>query len=509
MTDATELTMSADWAVWPLSDAMRLRVVVGATENGLLALTDTPPSDLLRHAVTRRCAGMRLTWRRVSAERLNETLARGDADYRAVSTTGSLADGRADRPNSLLHSISVDSIAKTDNPVLKLLDATLFDAFRAEASDLHFENTDGGMRIRQRLDGVMRMVGPVSSPDWAKQIVSRLKVLAELDIGETRLPQDGSFKLRVADREIDFRLSVMPTAFGEDAVVRLLERAQSRKQEAPLRLETLGFDQDDCAAVRAMAEQPYGMLIVTGPTGSGKTTTLYAVIGEINAGTDKIVTIEDPIEYQLPGVVQIPVNEKKGLTFARGLRSVLRHDPDRVMVGEIRDTETAQIATQAALTGHMVFTTIHASSALDVVGRLMHMGLDLHNLVSALHGILAQRLVRRVCRHCAEPCEPSGRDRDVIQRFSHRMGSDFTPQWMRAHGCPECFGTGYRGRRAIAETLQMDDALRDMIAARAPMSALKEHARSRGARSLRHAAICAASEGQTTLEEVRRVTLAD
>ena len=515
MSEDDALPGRPNWALWPLSDAMRLRAIVCMQDSDAsrgFVLTDEFPADLLRQAVSRRCAGVALSWSVTSAERLDACLAQGERDYRALTAAHAFSDIAPERLRLDAHAISVETIARSDSPVLKLLDATLFDAYRAHASDVHFENSGEGMRIRQRLDGVMRTVGTVASHERSEQLVSRLKVLAELDIGEARLPQDGRFKLNVADRDVDFRLSIMPTAYGEDAVVRLLDRGSPRNDRAPLSLESLGFDADDCDLVRAMARRPYGMLIVTGPTGSGKTTTLYAVIGEINEGLDKIITIEDPVEYQLSGVVQIPVNEKKGLTFARGLRSVLRHDPDRVMVGEIRDTETAQIATQAALTGHMVLTTIHASNALDVVGRLMHMGLDLYNLVAALHGVLAQRLLRRVCSHCAVAATLSGQDVEMLERFRAAEASDAVvpeERWMRACGCAECFGTGYRGRRAVAEILQMDDVLRDLIAGRAPMSVLKEQVRGRGARSLRQAAIRAARMGHTTLEEVRRVTLAD
>jgi general secretion pathway protein E len=325
--------------------------------------------------------------------------------------------------------------------------------------------------------------------------------MAELDIGERRLPQDGRFKLRVQGREVDFRLSIMPSVFGEDAVVRVLDRAQIEAQGA-LTLDALGFEPEARAQIRALARQPHGMLLVTGPTGSGKTTTLYAAISEVNTGRDKIITIEDPVEYQLPGVVQIPVNEKKGLTFARGLRSVLRHDPDRVMVGEIRDAETAQIAVQAALTGHLVFSTVHANNAFDVVGRFMHMGLDLYNVVLALNGVLAQRLMRINCRHCLVPLATTPE-----QLRGHGLPED--AQLLHGRGCTPCRGTGYKGRRAVSELLWLDDELRDLIASRAPLGRIKEMARGRGMRSLRDAAVAMVLRGESTLEELERVTLAD
>jgi general secretion pathway protein E len=315
------------------------------------------------------------------------------------------------------------------------------------------------------------------------------------------VPQDGRFRLRALGREIDFRVSIMPSIHGEDAVVRVLDKQSLADQVAGLRLDVLGFDAPTLQAFRRMSRDPYGLLLVTGPTGSGKTTTLYAAISEINHGRDKIITIEDPVEYQLAGVVQIPVNEKKGLTFARGLRSILRHDPDRVMVGEIRDPETAQIAVQAALTGHLVFSTVHANNVFDVVARFMHMGLDLYNVVSALNALLAQRLVRMICPRCAVPVAPTPAQRTLLAGIS-----DGEPSLRQGPGCSHCRGTGYRGRRAIAELLLLDDGLRDLIAARAPMSDIKQAARERGFEPLRRAALRAAYRGETTTQEVDRVT---
>jgi general secretion pathway protein E len=341
----------------------------------------------------------------------------------------------------------------------------------------------------------------------AEQIVSRLKVMAELDIGERRLPQDGRFKLRMQGRDIDFRLSVMPTAFGEDAVVRVLDRSQIAKQ-GHLTLESLGFAPTARAVIKHWARQPHGMLLVSGPTGSGKTTTLYAAISETNTGADKIITIEDPVEYQLAGTVQIPVNEKKGLTFARGLRSVLRHDPDRVMVGEIRDAETAQIAVQAALTGHLVFSTVHANSAFDVIGRFMHMGLDLYSVVSALNAVMSQRLMRLNCSHCTQAFIPPA---EVLRslHLNPEHGERTTHRFARGVGCAQCRHTGYKGRTAITEMLALNDALRDLIVARAPIAQLKHAARDSGMTSLRHSAVHAVCSGITSFEELERVTTAD
>jgi general secretion pathway protein E len=334
-------------------------------------------------------------------------------------------------------------------------------------------------------------------------VISRLKVISELDIAERRVPQDGRFKVNLQERDIDFRVSIMPSIFGEDAVLRILDRRALSDQLKGLRLDSLGFDADSMVRIRKLAREPYGMLLVTGPTGSGKTTTLYAALTEIINGQDKIITIEDPVEYQLPGVLQIPVNEKKGLTFARGLRSILRHDPDKIMVGEIRDAETAQIAVQSALTGHLVFTTVHANNVFDVLGRIVHMGIDAYSFASALNGIVAQRLLRVVCAHCAEPNAPepalvahSGIVDTAVSRY----------RFMKGRGCSHCRGTGYKGRKAIAEILLMDDRVRRLILDRALAGEMRDAARHNGTRFLREQALALVQQGETTLEEINRVT---
>jgi general secretion pathway protein E len=354
--------------------------------------------------------------------------------------------------------------------------STLYDALKSGASDIHLETSVTGLAIKYRIDGVLSNVSQVNGGEMAEQVISRIKVMSELDIAERRVPQDGRFKVSVQGREIDFRVSIMPSIFGEDAVLRILDKQSLADQVKGLSLDSLGFDGEARAWLRRLSSEPYGMLLVTGPTGSGKTTTLYAAISEINHGHDKLITIEDPVEYQLPGVLQIPVNEKKGLTFARGLRSVLRHDPDRVMVGEIRDAETAQIAVQAALTGHLVFSSVHANHALDVLGRFLHMGLDAWQVVGALEAVLAQRLLRVRCTACG------------------------------GRGCIACGGSGWRGRRAIAELLRLDDELRDLLVARAPLVRLKQALAERGHQTLRDAALAALAEGWTTADEVARVT---
>jgi len=413
---------------------------------------------------------------------------------------------QADRPATALENglaISISNIDATESPVVRLVDSTLYDALRTGASDIHLETQPNGMLIKYRLDGVLEVVKQIDSIDIAHQAISRIKVVSELDIAERRIPQDGRFQVVVDGRDIDFRVSIMPNLFGEDAVLRVLDRKHLTGQFKALSLDTLGFDAGVLSFVRGAAEMPYGLLLVTGPTGSGKTTTLYAALSEINTGLDKIVTIEDPIEYQLPGVLQIPVNERKGLTFARGLRSILRHDPDKIMVGEIRDAETAHIAVQAALTGHQVFTTVHANNVFDVIGRFANMGVDSYSLVAALNGIVAQRLLRMNCPSCAAACTVPA---ELVRRSGLTAERSAGASFMRGLGCAHCRGTGYKGRRAIAETLPMNDTLRDQLVQRAPLSQIRQSARDCGFTSLRDAAVALALAGETTLEEINRVT---
>ena len=488
-----------DFEQWPQAQAQRWRAVLAVGADGRKVLLAERDEDamLLQSLEARLQAPVR--WRRCDAQAVSHWLGAGEADFRALSDVEE-AVASAEAAGST-EELSALRLSEQASPVVRLLNATLYDALQDGASDVHIECTARGAVIRFRVDGVMALVRQVESAQVAEQLVSRLKVMAELDIGERRLPQDGRFKLRVQGREVDFRLSIMPSVFGEDAVVRVLDRARIELAAGQLTLDALGFGAEQRAAIRHQARQPHGMLLVTGPTGSGKTTTLYATLAEIHTGQDKIITIEDPVEYQLSGVVQIPVNEKKGLTFSRGLRSILRHDPDRVMVGEIRDAETAQIAVQAALTGHLVFSTVHANNAFDVIGRFMHMGLDLYNVVSALNAVLAQRLVRLTCKHCAVPYQPAP-ELLVRHGLSTEAGS-----YLRGEGCGHCRGTGYRGRRAVAELLRLDDGLRDLIAQRAPMSTIKETARSRGMKTLRMEALATVVRGETTFEELERVTL--
>ncbi len=402
--------------------------------------------------------------------------------------------------------ISFASIAEDTSPVVRLVNSTIFDAMKAAASDIHLETSAQGLHVKYRIDGVLSDIAQFAGLETADQVVSRVKVMAELDISERRVPQDGRFKLSIGGSEIDFRVSVMPSLFGEDVVIRILDKRSLTDQIQGLRLDLLGFDAEILVRIRRLAREPYGMLLVTGPTGSGKTTTLYAALTEINNGKDKIVTIEDPVEYQLPGVLQIPVNEKKGLTFARGLRSILRHDPDKILVGEIRDPETAQIAIQSALTGHLVFTSVHANNVFDVLGRFLHMGVDTYSFVSALNGVLAQRLVRVICPECAEPHVATDAE---FEEAGIPVEQGRSLKLMRGRGCGHCRGTGYKGRKAIAELLRLNDELRELIATRAPIRRIKEAARAHGTRFLRDSALAAAARGMTTLEEINRVTFAD
>lgn len=435
---------------------------------------------------------------------LRALLSRLESHQQALSQLIQLEPGAAPAGGS--EEISLTSIAQDESQVVRLVNSTLYDAHKSGASDIHFENTPQGLVVKYRIDGVLSVARQLPDLALTEQVISRLKVMAELDIGEKRIPQDGRFAVSINGREIDFRVSIMPGLFGEDAVLRILDKQALTRELSQLSLDLLGIDGETRDIIRRLANQPYGMLLVTGPTGSGKTTSLYATLSEINRGDDKIVTIEDPVEYQLPGVLQIPVNERKGLTFARGLRSILRHDPDRILVGEIRDQETAEIAVQAALTGHLVYTTVHANNVFDVLSRFRHMGVDPYSFVTALNGIVAQRLVRLVCGHCAEPFVPDA----ALLQASGLAPEAVAGQGLRqGRGCAHCRGTGYKGRRALAEVLVLNDSLRELILQQAPISRLKEAARAQGMRFMREQALRAVMRGETTLQEINRVTFVD
>lgn len=392
------------------------------------------------------------------------------------------------------------------SPIIKLVDTILYNAMESRSSDIHIETRERDVQVKFRIDGALySKVDPIDIA-FHQTLISRIKVMSELDIAERRIPQDGRFRVRYKGRTVDFRVSIMPTIFGEDAVIRILDKEQINESFKNLNLDVVGFDDEDLQRFRLYIKEPYGMVLVTGPTGSGKTTTLYAALNEIRNDEDKIITIEDPVEYQLHGIVQIPVNEKKGLTFARGLRSILRHDPDKIMVGEIRDEETAQIAIQSALTGHLVFTTVHANNVIDVIGRFLNMGVEPYNFVSSLNCVLAQRLVRLLCPTCRRPYEPT--DEELLSsgiRPSDAQGLSL----FRSVGCDACNHTGYRGRSAIHELLDMSDLIREMIIERRPGSEIRRQAEKEGLSSLRESAVKKVFSGQTTLHEINRVTFVE
>jgi type IV pilus assembly protein PilB len=402
--------------------------------------------------------------------------------------------------------LSIDKIQADSSPIIKLVDSTVFDALNRRASDIHIETRDQDVLIKYRIDGVLQPAMKPIAREHHSTIISRIKVMAELDIAEKRVPQDGRFRVRIRGRSVDFRVSIMPSVHGEDAVIRILDKESLSKQFASLRLDILGIDEKELVRFRRFIREPYGMVLVTGPTGSGKTTTLYAALSEIKTEEDKIVTIEDPVEYQLRGVTQIPVNEKKGLTFARGLRSILRHDPDKIMVGEIRDAETADIAIQSALTGHLVFTTVHANNVIDVLGRFLNMKIEPYNFVSALNCVLAQRLVRTICQHCKRKVRAS---RELLIESGLDPAVYGETPFYEGAGCLECGGTGYLGRTAICELLDVSDPVREMILARRSSADIKRAAREEGMIFLRESAVTKALAGTTTLQEINKVTFVE
>ena len=500
---AEMLAMSPAFELLPLSKAMpRHCALLRDAENKLIGVIADPfDPDLQTWLETQ--AGGTLELRLALQSDIQAYLSKMEESSRAVdSLVQGGAEGRRDGKTAAI--LSFATVSEAASPAVKLVNSTLYDALRAGASDIHLESTASGLAIKYRVDGVLDHAASVAGFETAEQVISRLKVLAELDISERRIPQDGSFRVEAGGREIDLRVSIMPSIHGEDAVIRILDKRAMIEAYGALTLEALGFDAPSLVTLRSLAEEAYGMLLVTGPTGSGKTTTLYAALTEIHNGRDKIITIEDPVEYQLPGILQIPVNEKKGLTFAKGLRSILRHDPDKIMVGEIRDRETAEIAVQSALTGHLVLTTVHANNVFDVFGRFTHMGIDPYAFVSALNGIWAQRLVRLNCPHCATAYTPT--EADLARVHLHALAvTDY--EFKQGSGCGDCRGTGYKGRRAIAEILSLTDEIREMVVEKKPIRMIKEAARKNGTRSLREAALELVKRGETTLAEIKRVTL--
>jgi general secretion pathway protein E len=499
---AEELALlEPDFSLLPPAEATRRNCVVVREEQQLIAVFTDPFDQELRGWLEVRISEP-LEWALAAREELANLIVRRAEALRAIDSVLPATQAAA-RSEEGVDNLSYVRISEDTSPVVRLVHSTVYDALRAGASDIHLESSAIGVTVRYRLDGVLVDIAAVRGVELAEQIISRIKVMSELDIAERRVPQDGRFKIAVNGRPIDFRVSIIPSIFGEDAVLRILDK-QALTKMSGLRLDVLGFDGHIVTQLRRLSALPYGMLLVTGPTGSGKTTTLYAAISETQTGRDKIITIEDPVEYQLAGVLQIPVNEKKGLTFARGLRSILRHDPDKIMVGEIRDPETAQIAIQSALTGHLVFTTVHANNVFDVVSRFVHMGVDSHGFVSALSAVMAQRLVRIVCEQCSEAYMPA---RELLEesRLSVVLTASF--KFRKGRGCGHCRGTGYHGRKAVGELMVLNDEIREAIVSRVPVRQLKELARQAGVQLIRSAALELVRHGQTTIEEVNRVTI--
>jgi type II secretory ATPase GspE/PulE/Tfp pilus assembly ATPase PilB-like protein len=402
--------------------------------------------------------------------------------------------------------LTVEKLTSDASPVIRLVDSMVFTALQRRASDIHIETQDDAVHVKYRIDGVLQQAMKPIGKQFHSTIISRIKVMAELDIAEKRIPQDGRFKLRVRGKTIDFRVSIMPSVHGEDAVIRILDKESMSEQFTELRLDILGWPEIEMKRFRKYIREPYGMVLVTGPTGSGKTTTLYAALSEIKTIEDKIITIEDPVEYQLRGITQIPINEKKGLTFARGLRSILRHDPDKIMVGEIRDPETAQIAIQSALTGHLVFTTVHANNVIDVLGRFLNMGVEPYQFVAALNCVMAQRLIRKICVHCKRPVKMT-RETLIESAMDPELSSTYV--FYEGTGCIECGGTGFKGRTAICELMDLTDKIRDMILERRPTSEIKRAAREEGMTFLRECAVGRVLDGSTTLREINKVTFVE
>jgi type II secretory ATPase GspE/PulE/Tfp pilus assembly ATPase PilB-like protein len=479
------------------------------TEDGRLAIAIADPSQLMMIDEISLLLGKRILTKVSTLAQISEILKKTEQSKRVLEeasegfTLAVVSEDEAGGEDS----ISIDRLtAQGDiSPIIRLVDTTIFTALQRRASDIHIETRDDSVCIKFRIDGVLTQAMPPIGKEHHSTIISRIKVMSELDISERRVPQDGRFRVKYGnpERPIDFRVSIMPSIHGEDAVLRVLDKESMSEKFHKLVLDVVGFDADDLRKFRRYIAEPYGMVLVTGPTGSGKTTTLYAAVSEIKTEEDKIITIEDPVEYQIRGITQIPVNEKKGLTFARGLRSILRHDPDKIMVGEIRDTETAQIAIQSALTGHLVFTTVHANNVVDVIGRFLNMGVEPYNFVSALNCILAQRLVRLICESCRTVVHyPS----EVLEASGLDPGQWSQVPFYEGQGCIECAGTGFKGRTAIHELLDLSDRIREMILVKKPTSEIRRAAREEGMRFLRESALDKVRLGMTTLKEINKVT---
>ncbi|HEX3101380.1 MAG TPA: GspE/PulE family protein, partial [Pyrinomonadaceae bacterium] len=494
----------------PVDLMLRNQFVPLRREGNSLHAAMADPSNLERLDELENVLNVRIVPYVATAGAIDVVLRKGDSTQRvlqeAASTFKISLVKETDQGEEVL---DLDRLASDSDiaPIIKLVDTILYNAMESRSSDIHIETRERDVQVKFRIDGALyAKVDPIDI-SFHQMLISRIKVMSELDIAERRVPQDGRFRVRYKGRTVDFRVSIMPTVFGEDAVIRILDKEQINESFKNLDLDVVGFDPDDVARFRLYIKEPYGMVLVTGPTGSGKTTTLYAALNEIRNEEDKIITIEDPVEYQLHGIVQIPVNEKKGLTFARGLRSILRHDPDKVMVGEIRDEETAQIAIQSALTGHLVFTTVHANNVIDVIGRFINMGVEPYNFVSALNCVLAQRLVRMLCPLCKRAYVPT--DEELTESGMIREGLAPDQVFYRSVGCDSCNHTGYRGRTAIHELLDMSDPIREMIIERRPGSEIRRQAEKEGLSSLRESAVKKVFLGMTTLHEINRVTFVE
>ncbi len=491
----------------PAELMFRFNFVPMEAQGGALVIAVADPSQVLLSDELPLLLGKKLILKVATPTQISDLLKRTEQSQRVLDQateafTLTVVEDDEDGDSN----ISADSVTQQDSavsPVVRLVDTVIFTALERRASDIHIEARDVEVAVKYRIDGVLvHAMAPISK-DFLSTIISRIKVMSELDIAERRVPQDGRFRVRYKGRFVDFRVSIMPSSHGEDAVLRVLDKETLSEKFQNLSLDVVGFSADEIRKFRRYIREPYGMVLVTGPTGSGKTTTLYAAINEIKSDEDKIITIEDPVEYQVRGITQIPVNEKKGLTFARGLRSILRHDPDKIMVGEIRDNETAQIAIQSALTGHLVFTTVHANNVTDVIGRFINMGVEPYNFVSALNCILAQRLVRVVCVHCKKNVRYSP---EVLRASGLDPAQWSSVQFVEGAGCLECSGTGFRGRSAISELLDLSDRIREMIISRRPTSEIKRAAGEEGMLFLRDSALAKVREGITTLKEINKVT---
>jgi type IV pilus assembly protein PilB len=491
----------------PAELMFRFNFVPMEAQGGALVIAVADPSQVLLSDELPLLLGKKLILKVATPTQISDLLKRTEQSQRVLDqATEAFTLTVVEEDEDSDSNISSESMTQQDtgvSPVVRLVDTVIFTALERRASDIHIEARDIEVAVKYRIDGVLVHAMQPISKDWLSTIISRIKVMSELDIAERRVPQDGRFRVRYKGRFVDFRVSIMPSIHGEDAVLRVLDKETLSEKFQNLSLDVVGFSPDEMRKFRRYIREPYGMVLVTGPTGSGKTTTLYAAINEIKTDEDKIITIEDPVEYQVRGITQIPVNEKKGLTFARGLRSILRHDPDKIMVGEIRDNETAQIAIQSALTGHLVFTTVHANNVTDVIGRFINMGVEPYNFVSALNCILAQRLVRVVCVHCKKTVRYS----PEVLRASGLDPVEWGPvQFVEGAGCLECSGTGFRGRSAISELLDLSDHIREMIIDRRPTSEIKRAAGEEGMTFLRDSALAKVREGVTTLKEINKVT---